>query len=232
MAGRRRAGSGPKIPQPPNYITPGGFKRHVDELVRLRTVDRPKVCQEVSDAAAQGDRSENAEYIYGKRKLREIDRRMGFLERRIDAAVVVDPNEKRGDRVLFGATVVLEDESDGEERSLQLVGEDETDAAHGRISWRSPIGAAVLGKREGDEVSVQTPAGIRRFTIVELRYGAAPVVAVVPISNLAAVEPVAKIVETPAATVRAAVKAARKPAVTVKAAPKPAKPTRKVSGKK
>jgi transcription elongation factor GreB len=153
----------------PNYITPAGYKRLVDELVHLRTVARPKVVQEVSDAAAQGDRSENAEYIYGKRKLREIDRRMRFLGKRIDAAVVVDPAEKRGPKVFFGATVVLEDD-DGAELEWQLVGEDEIDGAHRRISWRSPIGAALLGKKDGDEVRVQTPAGPRSFTIVEVRY--------------------------------------------------------------
>jgi transcription elongation factor GreB len=162
---------------PPNYITPPGFKRLVDELVHLRSVARPKVVQEVSDAAAQGDRSENAEYIYGKRKLREIDRRMRFLHKRIDAAIVVDPTERRdakGDgTIFFGATVTLEDD-DGNEQELQLVGEDEIDATQGaaqkRISWRSPIGAALLGKREGDDVKVVTPAGTRGFTVVEIRY--------------------------------------------------------------
>ncbi len=153
----------------PNYITPGGLKRLTDELARLRTVDRPKVVQEVADAAAQGDRSENAEYIYGKRKLREIDRRMRFLGKRIDAAVVVDPKQQRGGKVFFGATVLLEDD-DGEEQELTLVGEDEIDVPRKRISWRSPIGAALLGKSEGDDVRVQTPAGTRTFTIVEIRY--------------------------------------------------------------
>jgi transcription elongation factor GreB len=153
----------------PNYITPQGFKRLADELTRLRTVDRPKIVQEVADAAAQGDRSENAEYIYGKKKLREIDRRMRFLGKRIDAAVVVDPATQKGPRVFFGATVVLEDD-DGEEQEWRLVGEDEIDAARRRISWRSPIGAALLGRKEGDDVKVTTPAGTRRFSIVEVRY--------------------------------------------------------------
>ena len=153
----------------PNYITPAGYKRLCDELGRLRTVDRPKVVQEVSDAAAQGDRSENAEYIYGKKKLREIDRRMRFLGKRIDAAVVVDPAQKRGERVFFGATVVLEDD-DGSEQEVQLVGEDEIDGAARKISWRSPIGAALLGKREGDSVRVQTPAGVRTFEVVGVKY--------------------------------------------------------------
>jgi transcription elongation factor GreB len=161
-----------EAPAVPNYITPAGFKRLVDELVRLRTVDRPKVCQEVSDAAAQGDRSENAEYIYGKKKLREIDRRMRWLGKRIDAAVVVNPAEQAGQtkgRVFFGATVVLEDD-DGETQTLRLVGEDEIVAAEGRISWRSPIGAALLRKSEGDEVKVQTPAGLKTFTIDAVKY--------------------------------------------------------------
>jgi transcription elongation factor GreB len=156
----------------PNYITPAGFKRLADELIDLRKVQRPKIVQEVSDAAAQGDRSENAEYIYGKKKLREIDRRMRFLGKRIDAAVVVDPGQKRGDKIFFGAVVVLEDD-EGSEKELQLVGEDEIDidAGHRRISWRSPIGSALLGKREGDDVRVVTPAGTKKFTVVEVRYG-------------------------------------------------------------
>ena len=153
----------------PNYITPVGFKRLADELIRLRTVDRPKVVQEVSDAAAQGDRSENAEYIYGKKKLREIDRRMRFLGKRIDAAVIVDPKQQRGPKVFFGATVVLETD-DGEEQEMKLVGEDEIDGRERRISWRSPLGQALLGKREGDDVRVETPSGLRNFSVVEVRY--------------------------------------------------------------
>lgn len=159
----------PKVAAVPNYITPAGFKKLTDELTKLRTLDRPKVVQEVSDAAAQGDRSENAEYIYGKKKLREIDRRMRWLGQRIDGAVVVDPRQQRGERVFFGATVVLEDD-DGEQRTYQLVGEDEIDAPKGRISWRSPIGAAVLKKGLDDDVRVRTPAGLRRFTIIDVRY--------------------------------------------------------------
>jgi transcription elongation factor GreB len=153
----------------PNYITPAGYRRLADELIQLRSVERPRVVQEVSDAAAQGDRSENAEYIYGKRRLREIDRRMRWLGKRLDAAVVVDPRERRGEKVFFGATVVLEDEA-GEEQEYQLVGEDEIDTATRRISWRSPIGSALLGRSLDDDVRVQTPAGVRRFTIVDVRY--------------------------------------------------------------
>lgn len=154
---------------PPNYITPEGYKRLSDELQRLRTVERPRIVQEVADAAAQGDRSENAEYIYGKRKLREIDRRMRWLGKRLDAAVVVDPKEKRGDKIFFGATVVLEDD-DGQTVEYQLVGEDETDAKRGKISWRSPLGQALLGRSLDDEVRVRTPAGMRVFTVTDVRY--------------------------------------------------------------
>jgi transcription elongation factor GreB len=153
----------------PNYITPAGYKRIVEELTRLRTIDRPKVCQEVSDAAAQGDRSENAEYIYGKKKLREIDKRMRWLGKRIDIMVLVDPATKRGEKVFFGAKIVLTGE-DGEEVSYQLVGEDEIDTANGRISWRSPIGQAVLGKSLDDEVKVKLPVGQKVFTITDVKY--------------------------------------------------------------
>jgi transcription elongation factor GreB len=153
----------------PNYITPAGFKRLADELHRLRSVERPKIVQEVSDAAAQGDRSENAEYIYGKRKLREIDRRMRWLGKRIDAAVVVDPAQKRGEKIFFGATVVLEDD-DGKTEEYQLVGEDEIEPSRGRISWRSPIGTALLGKRLDDEVRVTVPSGVRTFVVTGVRY--------------------------------------------------------------
>jgi transcription elongation factor GreB len=154
----------------PNYITPAGYKRLTDERDHLLTVERRKVVQEVSDAAAQGDRSENAEYIYGKRRLREIDRRLRWLGKRIDAAVVVDPGEQRGNRIFFGATVTLEDE-EGAEQVYQLVGEDETEVGRGRISWRSPVGTALLGRRLDDEVKVKTPAGVRVLVVVGVRYG-------------------------------------------------------------
>jgi transcription elongation factor GreB len=123
----------------------------------------------VADAAAEGDRSENAEYIYGKKRLREIDKKMRFLKKAIDAAVVVDPTEDRGDKIFFGATVVLEDD-DGEERTYQLVGEHETDASRGRISYRSPVGAALMRRSLDDEVRVKTPGGWRTYTVVDVRY--------------------------------------------------------------
>jgi transcription elongation factor GreB len=153
----------------PNYITPEGARRLADELVRLRTVERPRTVREVADAAAQGDRSENAEYIYGKKRLREIDRRLNFLAKRLDNAVLVDPREQRGDKAFFGATIEVEDE-DGARRTYVLVGEDETDSSRGRISWRSPVGRALLGKRQGDVVVVHRPAGAVEIEVVAVRY--------------------------------------------------------------
>jgi transcription elongation factor GreB len=152
-----------------NYITPRGYKRLVDELTQLATVERPKVVREVSDAAAEGDRSENAAYIYGKRRLREIDRRMGFLERRLKFVSVVSTHE-RTDRVFFGATVEVEDDDSGETCVYRIVGVDEVDAKSGRISWQSPVGRALLGKKVDDTVRVKWHAGKRALTIVEIRY--------------------------------------------------------------
>jgi transcription elongation factor GreB len=154
-----------------NYITPEGHKRLAEELVRLTSVERPRVVQEVADAAAQGDRSENAEYIYGKKRLREIDSRIRRITKRLDAAVVVSPEESRGDVVFFGATVEVEDE-DGARKVYRLVGEDETDPARGHISWRSPIGRALLKHRVGDVAIVHRPAGEVDLEIVAVRYEA------------------------------------------------------------
>lgn len=153
----------------PNYITKEGAKKLSEELGRLRSVERPKTVQEVADAAAQGDRSENAEYIYGKKRLREIDRRMHYLTKRLESAVVVEPGEQRGDKVFFGATVELEDE-DEKRATYVIVGEDEIDSARGRISWKSPVGRALLGKRPGDVVLVRRPAGETEYEIVSVKY--------------------------------------------------------------
>lgn len=153
----------------PVYTTPEGYARLKREYEQLGQVERPRVVQGVSDAAAEGDRSENAEYIYGKKRLREIDRRMRFLRKVLEASVVVDPAVDRGDTVYFGATVVLESER-AETFTYQLVGEHETDADRGRISYRSPIGAALLRKSVDDEVVVDTPGGRRKLTIVEVIY--------------------------------------------------------------
>lgn len=163
----------------PNYITPAGARRLSEELGHLRSVERPRVVQEVADAAAQGDRSENAEYIYGKRRLREIDRRMRALTKRLETAVVVDPAQHRGDKIFFGATIEIEEET-GARRVYQIVGEDESDSAADRlgsaesgvrrISWRSPVGRALLGKRQGDVVIVRRPAGEVEIEILSIRY--------------------------------------------------------------
>lgn len=150
-------------------ITPRGWQKYQDELQTLWHVERPKIVQEVSDAAAQGDRSENAEYIYGKKKLREIDRRIRFLSELLDKLQVVDPKQVTGDRVKFGATVVVEDE-DGVEKTYQIVGEDEVDGKAGQISSVSPIGRALLNKKEGESVTVNRPAGELELTIVEIRF--------------------------------------------------------------
>lgn len=152
-----------------NYITPGGYKRLVDELTELCTVERPRVVREVADAAAEGDRSENAAYIYGKKRLREIDRRLGFLQRRLERVQVVKLEEQPQDRVFFGAFVTVEDD-EGEEHVYQIVGVDEVEAEKGRISWRSPVGRALLGKRVDESVTVRWHAGERELTVVEIAY--------------------------------------------------------------
>jgi transcription elongation factor GreB len=156
----------------PNYITPAGARKLQAELAHLRSKERPKVVQEVADAAAQGDRSENAEYIYGKKRLREIDRRIHFLTRRLESAVPVAPDTARPEgKVFFGATVEIEDE-DGSRARYQIVGEDEIDLSCGKVSWRSPIGRSLLKKEVGDTVLVRRPNGEVEITIVEVTYSA------------------------------------------------------------
>ena len=152
-----------------NYITPEGAKRLRDELTWLWKEERPIVTQRVSDAAAEGDRSENAEYIYGKKRLREIDRRVRFLTQRLDNLTVVENRPAGTSKVYFGAWVRLEDE-DGKEAVYRIVGPDEFEPAKGWISIDSPVGKALLGKNEGDEVTVNRPAGLTTFTIVEVDY--------------------------------------------------------------
>ncbi len=160
-----------RTPRPPaaKYITPEGAKTLRDELEWLWTKERPRVTQAVSDAAALGDRSENADYIYGKRRLREIDRRIEYLAKRLDVLTVVDTVPRDRGRVAFGAWVTLEDE-DGETAEYRLVGPDEFDPKQGWISIDSPVAKAVLGKREGDEVTVARPKGAATFTITVVRY--------------------------------------------------------------
>lgn len=155
----------------PNYITPRGLERIRRELEWLERVERPRVVAEVSFAASLGDRSENAEYIYGKKRLRQIDSRRGFLMKRLEKAQLVDPSTLGGDKVLFGATVVVAD-PEGEERTWRIYGEDEVDVERGVLSWRSPLARALLGKREGDVVRFHAPAGVRELELVEVRYDA------------------------------------------------------------
>jgi transcription elongation factor GreB len=170
MSPRDRAGTQkPPANARKTYITPEGAKRLRAELDQLWTVERPRVTQEVADAAAQGDRSENAEYIYGKRRLREIDRRVRFLAKRLDDLVVVTEAPGDASRVFFGAWVTLEDE-DGEEVTYRIVGPDESDVDKGWISMDAPVARALLGKRDGDEVTVRRPKGDITYTITAVRY--------------------------------------------------------------
>lgn len=161
--------SGPALPGGRNYITPQGLKRLRDELNRLLDEERPAMVKTVSWAASNGDRSENGDYIYGKRRLREIDKRVRFLSKRIDIAVPVDPRQQSGKKVLFGATVKVQGE-DGKKRSYSIVGIDETDPARGRISWISPLASALLKGSEGEMVTVHTPKGEEDLEIIEVRY--------------------------------------------------------------
>lgn len=158
-----------------DYITPEGVKRLRDELDWLWKIERPRVTQAVSEAAAQGDRSENADYIYGKRRLREIDRRVRHLTQRLDALTVVTTAPSNMQHIFFGAWVRLENDA-GEEFEYRIVGPDEFDVANGLISIDSPVGRALMGKAEGDEVVVDRPAGKAVFTILEVSYRAAGVV--------------------------------------------------------
>lgn len=155
---------------PKRPITPEGHKRFEDELQRLWHDERPRIVQGVADAAAEGDRSENAEYIYGKKRLREIDRRVRYLSKLLDEVTVIDPKDNASDDIQFGATVTLEDE-DGKTRRYTIVGVDEVDAKNGRISMKSPMGNAMVGKRVGDDIIVQRPAGELELTIIDLAYG-------------------------------------------------------------
>lgn len=153
-----------------NYITPGGYTRLKAELDHLLKVERPKVVEVVHWAASNGDRSENGDYIYGKKRLREIDRRIRFLTKRLDIAQVVDPLAQTNvDQVFFGATVTLCDEQ-GEEQTYRIVGVDETDFPRGHISWISPLARALLKAREGDQVRFASPVGLREIEVVEVRY--------------------------------------------------------------
>ncbi len=152
-----------------NYITPVGFEKLKSEYSELLNKERPKVVETVAWAASNGDRSENADYIYGKRRLREIDSRLRFLGGKIEKAFVVDPATVRSEKVVFGATVTFENE-DGEVVKYQIVGEDEWDIKLGKISWKSPVAKSLLGKKVNDEVLVKKPNGEEYLTILKVEY--------------------------------------------------------------
>jgi transcription elongation factor GreB len=155
-----------------NYMTPAGYARLKHELTQLLNVERPELVKVVSWAASNGDRSENGDYLYGKKRLREIDRRIRYLTRRLDSSEVVDP-AARGEtgQIFFGATVTYADGS-GAEHTVTIVGLDEVDPARGHVSWISPIAAALIKRSAGDTVSLRTPAGPRQIDIIDVRYEA------------------------------------------------------------
>jgi transcription elongation factor GreB len=153
-----------------NYVTPAGYARLRGELIGLLDDERPKVVEAVSWAAKNGDRSENGDYIYGKKRLREIDRRIRFLTQRLDIAEVVDPSVHHGrDQVFFGATVTYVNQH-GDERTITIKGIDEADSGHGEVSWIAPIARALLKARVGDEVSLATPGGLETVEVLEVHY--------------------------------------------------------------
>ena len=157
-----------------NYITPEGMQRLQDELLNLRTVERPQVVETVSWAAGNGDRSENGDYIYGKKRLREIDRRMRFLIKRMEIAEVVDPAKQTNhDQVFFGATVTFAD-SKNVERTVRIVGVDEARLEKGEISWISPVARALMKAWDGDVVKMRTPGGEEELEILKIAYDASP----------------------------------------------------------
>ncbi|MGE5538685.1 MAG: transcription elongation factor GreB [Gemmatimonas sp.] len=154
-----------------NYMTPPGFARLQEELRQLLRVERPKIVERVSWAAGNGDRSENGDYIYGKKRLGEIDRRVRYLSKRLETAQVVDPrDQKNREQVFFGATVTYADENDVP-RTVKIVGVDEADIERGYVSWISPIARALLKARKGDTVELRTPAGRESIEVVDIRYG-------------------------------------------------------------
>ncbi len=161
----------PALPQGTrNYMTPEGYARLRSEFMTLLDEERPKIVEIVSWAAKNGDRSENGDYLYGKKRLREIDRRLRFLTKRLDIAEVADPSLHHGnDQIYFGATVTYAN-ARGEERTITIKGIDESDSLAGEVSWVSPIARALLKAREGDEVQLMTPGGIEKLEIIEVSY--------------------------------------------------------------
>ena len=155
-----------------NYVTPQGYARLRAELMSLLDDERPKIVEVVSWAAKNGDRSENGDYLYGKKRLREIDRRIRFLTKRLDIAEVVDPSLHHGhDQVFFGATVTYANQK-GDERTITIKGIDESDSAQGEVSWIAPIARALLKARVGEEVTLQTPGGLERIEVLDVIYPA------------------------------------------------------------
>ncbi len=152
-----------------NYITPQGIEKLRSEWKKLMDVDRPEIVKVIQWAAGNGDRSENGDYIYGKRKLREIDRRIRFLTKRMENAEIIDPTQQNSDKVLFGARVTVLDEQ-GNEKTYSIIGIDETDGKRNRISWISPIAKALLQKKVGDTATVQLPKGEEDFEIIKIEY--------------------------------------------------------------
>jgi len=155
--------------EPKNYITPAGYRRLQDELARLWKVERPTMVTTVAWAASNGDRSENGDYIYGKRRLREIDRRIRYLSKSLDRAVVVDNSGKAHAQVRFGATVTVLYEN-GDEREVTIVGVDELDAGDARVSWRAPLARALLSAKVGDTVTLRAPRGAEQLEVLAVRY--------------------------------------------------------------
>lgn len=154
-----------------NYITPAGYAKLKEEFLHLLNIERPALVKTVAWAASNGDRSENADYKYGKRRLREIDRRLRFLTKRMDYAEIIDPAGRNSDQVFFGATVSVEDQA-GQQHTYSIVGMDEVDLTRGRVSWVSPIARALLKAREGDTVRFEAPGGMQQLEILEVRYEA------------------------------------------------------------
>jgi transcription elongation factor GreB len=159
----------PAPPPAKNYISPAGYARLKAELKLLVETERPEVVRTVSWAAKNGDRSENGDYLYGKKRLREIDRRVRFLIKRLEAAEVVDSAGRDSDQIFFGSTIRIKTKEGGE-RTVTIVGIDETDSPRNRISWISPVAKALIKAREGDTVALKTPGGVEELEILEVRY--------------------------------------------------------------
>ena len=156
----------PGTPPKDNLITPQGYDKLYSELRHLADNERPQLLEEIAAAAAQGDRSENAEYIYGRKRLREVDKRINFLKSRLERAKIIDPKLQRSEKIDFGATVTIADD-EGRHKSWSIVGEDEAEPSAGKISWKSPLGRALLNKNMDDFLEVETPRGIMEFRVIK-----------------------------------------------------------------